>query len=72
MPICAAGVTQSNSLVTKAAVQRSQVESCVSQAPPAAFIAVAFAFCTGENQAVKVVKETPTEDILDPKAVQVA
>lgn len=60
--------------MAEAAVQRGQVESRVSQAPPTAFVAIALAFCASEDQAVEVVKETVhgTEDILDSEAVQVA
>lgn len=57
--------------MAKAAVQRSQVESRISQTPTVTFIAVALAFRAGEDQAVKVVKEAVggTEDVLDSKAV---
>lgn len=46
-----------NLLVTKAAVQGSQVQSGVSQAPAIALFPITFALGSSENQAVKIMKE---------------
>lgn len=57
--------------MAKAAVQGSQVESGVSQAPAVALLAVALALGPGENQAVEVVQEAVrgAEDVLDAQVV---
>jgi hypothetical protein len=57
--------------VTEAAVQGSQVQSSVSQAPAIALFPVTLAFGSRENQAVKIMKEAVcgAENILDSEIV---
>lgn len=65
---------QSSSLVSEAAVQSGQVEDGVTQAAPIAFVPVALALSTRQDEPVKVVQQAVggDVDVLHTHAVQVA
>lgn len=44
-------------MVTEEAVQGSQFESSISQAPARTFFPITFSLCTTENQVVKIMQE---------------
>lgn len=47
-----------NLLVAKATVQACQVERSIAEASTVAFVSVALALITGQNEAVKIMQET--------------
>lgn len=56
-PNLSSAVQHTDLLMAKATVQGSQVQGGVSQTPAITLIPIAFAFCSGENQTVKIMQE---------------